>query len=289
MIERPRLLPAVILGAMGLLALKLLAWTAEPYPGKIPSSAPAFASAQPEKPAKPDKEVWALAKVIAHAHAPDLPYPDPETTGSVDKPDAKKEQEKAEAAAKEDAARAANPANKAGIMNGVAAPVSPAERALLERLGSRREEIDARMRELEMRERLLDTAEKKLDSRVDDLKELETKAGVAPGAKPGADDNKAIKNLVIMYEAMKPKDAARVFDRLGLDVLVPVVQQMNPRKMSEVLAAMAPDRAEKLTVALASTGRPPGAARVSLDPAALSGTELPAIAPAPRRAGPARP
>ena len=36
--------------------------------------------------------------------------------------------------------------------------------------------------------------------------------------------------------------------RLGLDVLVPVVQQMNPRKMSEVLAAMAPDRAEKLTV-----------------------------------------
>ena len=58
-----------------------------------------------------------------------------------------------------------------------------------------------------------------------------------------------------MYEAMKPKDAARVFDRLGLDVLVPVVQQMNPRKMSEVLAAMSPDRAEKLTVALATATR----------------------------------
>ncbi|PTM42367.1 hypothetical protein [Bosea sp. 124] len=277
MIERPRLLPAVILGAMGLLALKLLAWTAEPYPGKIPASDQIFASG-----AKPEKEVWGLAKVIAHAHSPDRPFRDPETTGSVPAPDPKKEQEKADAEAKAEAARAANPLNKAGVMNGVAAPVSPAERALLERLGERREEIDARMRELEMRERLLDTAEKKLDSRVGDLKDLETKAG-GPGGKPAADETKAIKNLVIMYEAMKPKDAARVFDRLGLDILVPVVQQMNPRKMSEVLAAMAPERAEKLTVALATMPRGPGAERVTIDPASLPGTELPAIAPAPRR------
>ncbi len=286
MIERPRLLPAVILGAMGLLALKLLAWTSEPYPGKIPASSPMIAAAPapaPEKPAKPEKEVWAMAKVIAHAHTPDPPFFDPETTGSVDKPDSKKDAEKAEAAAKEEAARAANPLNKAGIINGVAAPVSPAEKALLERLGARREEIESRMRELEMRERLLDTAEKKLDSRVGDLKELETKAGVGGAPKPAGEESKAIKNLVIMYEAMKPKDAARVFDRLGLDVLVPVVQQMNPRKMSEVLAVMAPDRAEKLTVALATMARSPVAAGPALDATALPGTELPAIAPAPRR------
>lgn len=278
MIERPRLLPAVILGAMGLLALKLLAWTAEPYPGKVPASAPVFEAGK-----KPEKEVWGLAKVIAQAHAPDRPFLDPETTGSVDKPEPKKDKEKAEAEATAEAARAANPLNKAGIINGVAAPVSPAERALLERLGERREEIDARMRELEMRERLLDTAEKKLDSRVGDLKELETKAGGGPGAKPAADEAKALKNLVIMYEAMKPKEAARVFDRLGLDILVPVVQQMNPRKMSEVLAAMAPERAEKLTVALATTARSPGFASAPVDAASLPGTELPAIAPAPRR------
>ena len=83
-----------------------------------------------------------------------------------------------------------------------------------------------------------------------------------------------------MYEAMKPKDAARVFDRLGLDVLVPVVQQMNPRKMSEVLAAMAPERAEKLTVALATMARAPSVERRPMvDTAALPGNELPAIAP----------
>lgn len=277
MIERPRLIPAVILGAMGLLALKLLDWSSAPSPGTMAASPPALAST----PAKPDPQVWGLAKIIAQAHAPDR-FLDPETTGSVDKPDPKKEQEKAEAEARAEAARAANPANKAGVMNGTANPVSPAERAILERLGERREEIDARMRELEMRERLLDTATKKLDGRVDDLKQLETKTD-GPRARPAEDDAKAIKNLVIMYEAMKPKDAARVFDRLSLDVLVPVVQQMNPRKMSEVLAAMAPDRAEKLTVALATPARTPPLDRTALDPAPLSGNELQAIAPAPRR------
>jgi flagellar motility protein MotE (MotC chaperone) len=273
-IEKPRLIPAVILGAMGLLALKLLAWTAEPYPGKVPSSAPLTATAAPA--AKP--EVWGLAKVIARAHAPDR-FMDPETTGSVPAPDPKKEQEKAEAEARAEAARIADPSNKAGIVNGTAKPISPAEKALLERLGERREEIEGRMRELEMRERLLDTAEKKLDGRVGDLKQLEDKVD-NPAAKPAEEAAKAIKSLVIMYETMKPKDAARVFDRLGLDVLVPVVQQMNPRKMSDVLAAMSPDRAEKLTVALAAG---PRERRVASDVPALPGNELPAIAPAPRR------
>ncbi|AMJ60516.1 MotE family protein [Bosea sp. PAMC 26642] len=278
MIERPRLIPAVILGAMSLLALKLLAWTSEPYPGRIPASGPVLAArAAPA----PQPEKWAFAKVIARAHAPDT-FMDPETTGSNPAPEPKKEHEKGEAEAKAEAARAANPLNKAGVINGTAAPVSPGERAVLERLGERRDEIDARMRELEMRERLLDSAEKKLDGRVGDLKALEEKVE-GPKARGNEDETKAVKNLVIMYEAMKPKEAARVFDRLGLDVLVPVVQQMNPRKMSEVLAAMSPERAEKLTVALATTARGPGIERAAADLAPLGGNELQAITPSPRR------
>lgn len=280
MIERPRLLPAVILGAMGLLALKLLAWTADPAPGKVPANAPVFTGAAHA--GQPEAELPQLARGIVRAHG-SLKFVDPDTTGSVDKPvNPKAERERAEAE-KAEAARLGNPNNKAGLINGTQHSVSPAERALLERLSERREEIESRMRELEMRERLLDTAEKKLDGRVGDLKALEEKLG-GPGAKPAVEEAKAIKNLVIMYEAMKPKDAARVFDRLGLDVLVPVVQQMNPRKMSEVLAAMTPERAEKLTVALATTAR--GASLGSgtaQDAAALPGNELPAVAPATRR------
>ena len=44
-------------------------------------------------------------------------------------------------------------------------------------------------------------------------------------------------------------------DRLGHEVLVPLVLAMNPRKMAEVLAVMQPDSAERLTVALANRAR----------------------------------
>ena len=43
-----------------------------------------------------------------------------------------------------------------------------------------------------------------------------------------------------MYETMKPKEAAKIFDTLELDVLLKVARAMNPRKMSPILAAMSP-------------------------------------------------
>ena len=261
MIEKPRLLPAVILGAMGLLSLKLLGW----YLDMAGTDRPPAAIAAPAKP-----EIAGLARMNAWAQAPDIM--DPMVTGSVDKPSPPKDRP----------LPPETPSNKAAIINGTSPAPSAAEKIILERLGQRREEIEARMRELEMRERLLDTAEKKLDGKLGDLKQFEEK-NTAPGGSAAADEAKAVKNLVIMYEAMKPKDAARVFDRISLDVLVPVVQQMNPRKMSEVLAAMAPDKAEKLTIALANQGRTPQIERAAVDRAILPPNELPAIAPPARR------
>jgi flagellar motility protein MotE (MotC chaperone) len=165
-------------------------------------------------------------------------------------------------------------------------PASPSERALLERLGERREEWQQKGRDLEMRERLLENAERKLESRINDLKALEEKSEAA-ASKRGETEVGALRNLVTMYETMKPKEAARVFDRLPHDVLVPVVLQMNPRKMAEVLAVMAPDAAERLTVALANRARgktEPASARSG---PALPTNELPAIDP--NAIAPARP
>src|SRR5262245_27851811 len=47
---------------------------------------------------------------------------------------------------------------------------SPGERAVLERLQTRRQELDTRNRELEMRENLLKAAEKRLEAKVSELK-----------------------------------------------------------------------------------------------------------------------
>ena len=55
-----------------------------------------------------------------------------------------------------------------------------------------------------------------------------------------------------MYENMKAKDAAKIFDRLDLRILVEVVNAMNPRRMSDILGQMTPEAAERLTIEIAN-------------------------------------
>ena len=53
------------------------------------------------------------------------------------------------------------------------------------------------------------------------------------------------------HKMMKPKDAAKVFDRLEMSVLFEIASQIAPRKMSDILGLMQPDAAERLTVEMA--------------------------------------
>jgi flagellar motility protein MotE (MotC chaperone) len=129
-------------------------------------------------------------------------------------------------------------------------PISPSERAILERLQSRRQELEARAREIEIRESLLKAAEKRIETRAGELKSIEAKASAANEQKSEA-DNARFKGIVTMYEGMKPKDAARVFDRLEMPVLIEIASQIAPRKMSDILGLMSPEAAERLTVELA--------------------------------------
>ena len=148
---------------------------------------------------------------------------------------------------------------------------NPAERAVLEKLRERREALEARDRELELREGLLRTTERKLDERIGQLRTAEGQGG-AEGAK--AEAKTRYKPLVVMYESMKPKEAARVFDRLDTRVLLDLVAHMNPRKMSEILAAMEPGAAERLTLALARQAAA-GPASEAPQPAAMELPRLP--------------
>lgn len=133
---------------------------------------------------------------------------------------------------------------------------SPGERAVLERLQDRRQELDTRSRELEMRESLIKAAEKRLEAKVGELKDVESRVATAVGNRDKAEAER-FKSIVAMYENMKSKDAARIFDRLELKILVEVSTQMNPRKMSEILAQMTSEGAERLTVELASRASGP--------------------------------
>jgi flagellar motility protein MotE (MotC chaperone) len=147
--------------------------------------------------------------------------------------------------------------------------VSPSEKAILERLQSRRQELDARAREIDIRESLLRAAEQRIQSKTDEMKATEQRIATANGQKAEADSAR-FKGIVTMYEGMKPKDAAKVFDRLEMPVLIEIASQIAPRKMSDILGLMMPEAAERLTVELA---RRAGTGEKSAE----AGTDLPKI------------
>jgi flagellar motility protein MotE (MotC chaperone) len=128
---------------------------------------------------------------------------------------------------------------------------SGAERAILERLQERRQELDTRARELDIRESLIKAAEKRMEGQLAELKATEARITVATQQKDEAQAAR-FKGLVTMYENMKPRDAAKIFDRLDTAVLLEVVSKIEPRKMADILALMSPDAAQHLTVELAS-------------------------------------
>jgi len=143
-------------------------------------------------------------------------------------------------------------------LEGAALP-SGAERAILERLQQRREELDARARELDIRENMIKAAEQRIDAHLAEIKEVESRIKVETVQKDEAEAAR-FKGLITLYENMKARDAAKIFNRLDMEVLIKVAAQINPRTMADIMAQMTPDVAERLTVELASKAQGPGKA-----------------------------
>jgi len=149
-------------------------------------------------------------------------------------------------------------------------PIGSSERAILEGLATRRDDLDKREHDLDLRAKLLEAAEKRLSDRLNQLQSIETQLGsgtanapaapvaapaggqaagsgqAAAGGAPAAMDDK-LAALVSLYESMKPKAAAAVFDKLDGGTLLELAEHMNPRKLSPIVAAMDPDKASRIT------------------------------------------
>ncbi|MGH6671058.1 MAG: flagellar protein FlbB [Xanthobacteraceae bacterium] len=163
-----------------------------------------------------------------------------------------------------------------GIVIPTNGPVLPsgAEREILERLAQRREQLDTRARELDIRENLVKAAEQRIDAHLAEIKEVEARIKSETQEKDQVEAAR-FKGLVTMYENMKPRDAAKIFDGLDMDVLIKVVAEINPRTMADIMAQMSPELAERLTVALASKSQP----TAKNDPAQLPKIQGQPIAP----------
>ena len=130
-------------------------------------------------------------------------------------------------------------------------PVSASERAILERLQSRRQELEsARPRNRHSRKPAQGRRKAhRIQGRGNEGRRSPG-SSTATGQKSETDAAR-FKGIITMYEGMKPKDAAKVFDRLEMGVLFEIASQIAPRKMSDILGLMSPEAAERLTVEMA--------------------------------------
>lgn len=146
--------------------------------------------------------------------------------------------------------------DEAGNIVPLADGAADTERDLLERLAERRTELDAYAEELDMRAALIEAAEKRVEERAATMEALEAQIASLVEERKAAEQN-LIAGVVSMYETMRPRDAATIFNELDMEVLVRVSRAMAPRKMAPILAEMTPQRAQELTVRLAAADSTP--------------------------------
>lgn len=152
----------------------------------------------------------------------------------------------------------------AAVANGVSAAspdatggAAPAQTRLGAAIGG---EIAARDRQAAERKRALDLraqATRAAEARLKADLDARQQASAAPAAasnRPGAtveEEGDQYEDLARIYQAMKPAQAAVVFEQLDLDVQMRVAQKMRERSTAMMLGAMTPKGAAKLSMALA--------------------------------------
>ena len=246
-----RLLQLVAFAALCLFVLKFLGlWLSGGYvlSGHAPAKAqdqPAAESVQSEaEQSKPEAEQEAEREATPKPQTEAAAAPQQEQQDAPAEP--KQEPAKADASSGE----AKAPAEQSGGGEEAVPEATKTELAVLQSLSERRKMLEKRERELELRENLLKAAEKRVAAQISELKSIEKRIETEL---KGQDDERMAQymRLVKMYSAMKPKDAAKIFNRLDLDILTAMVMQMRPRTMSAIMAAMEPAAARRLTMELA--------------------------------------
>ena len=238
MLSIPRLLPVTILAAVLLLTVKLGGiWDGVSRMQAGIGAAPVQAQqqAQPQTPAN---------------QKPDNQQPANQQSGA---------QEGGASGAEKNGAEKNGVEKNGAAKNGtIVDPIlfSRSEIELLQELSRRRDELDRREQTVVQKEGLLAAAEQRIDKKIAELDTIRSNIE-ALIKKYNEQEEAEVQRLVKIYEAMKPKDAARIFDQLDMNILLQVVERMAERRVAPILADMSPKRANELTSEIASRRQMP--------------------------------
>ncbi len=160
------------------------------------------------------------------------------------------------AAGQENADQAAEDINTPVEQDLTGVPYTGEEIQLLQRLAERREELEQREREMDVREKLLNATELNIDKKIETLKNIEEQIRALVETHD-EEERLQIESLVQTYSAMKPADAAGIFNSLDMDILIAIIEKMTPRKAAEILSKMNTSSANQITVELATRKKLP--------------------------------
>ncbi len=123
---------------------------------------------------------------------------------------------------------------------------------ILKDLAERREMLDLKSKEIDKKALQLKVVEEQIDKKIKQLQTYEEKLKAMIN-KYNQEEQTRINSLVKMYSAMKTKDAARLFNSLDNEIVLPILKAMKPSSASAILSQMDNDRAKIITLELMGT------------------------------------
>jgi len=132
---------------------------------------------------------------------------------------------------------------------------SPKEVELLMKLSARRHDIEKREAHLKIRESTVMVAEKQQQNKAEELTKLKESIELLLKKTDKTAEGQFV-NLVKIYEGMKPKSAAQVFEKLDIAVLKNIIPLMAQRKVSSILEQMNVIKAKELSLVLIGDKNP---------------------------------
>ena len=122
---------------------------------------------------------------------------------------------------------------------------------LMNNLSKRRKELEKWQSSIEMKENILKATERKIDFKILELEKLKNEVSIILDSYEEKEVAK-INRLVKIYENMKAKQAAPIFEKMDLKVLLRVVSRMKEGKSAQILAKLSPERAKTVSEMLLS-------------------------------------
>lgn len=122
--------------------------------------------------------------------------------------------------------------------------------AIVKALAEREAALEKKERQLLKKSRALEIIEEKVDKEIAAMKKAESELRMTIALADTAAEND-IKNLVAVYENMKSKNAALLFDRMDHNFSAGFLGQMNPVSAAAIIELMTPETAYAVSAVLA--------------------------------------